>query len=157
MIKKAAISTFKFSTGYFIREIEMKHFPPCSHTYRLEIAWNTRPAGSYCHFNFSFSHISTHVSITVWKHGKYFLLLNCVTALAKGKFFEYLEASKISKRLYTQFTLTQFMRGFFLRENKNYLSILHRSRCLSSFILWQSKFASKRLCNLGCSWNMNIL
>ena len=32
LIKKAAISTFYFSTGYFIKEIEIKHFPPCSHT-----------------------------------------------------------------------------------------------------------------------------
>ena len=39
-----------------------------------------------------------------------------------GKFFEYLEASKSSKRSYTQFTLTLFIRGFFLRQNQSSLS-----------------------------------
>ena len=33
-----------------------------------------------------------------------------------GKFFEYLEASKSSKRSYTQFSLTLFIRGFFLKD-----------------------------------------
>ena len=51
---------------------------------------------------------------------------------------------KLKKVIYTLHSITLLIRGFFLRQDKNKLSILHRSRCLSSLILWQSKFASKR-------------
>ena len=71
-----------FCTGYFIKEIE-NFFPVFPYVIETLVeVWensklrgNTCPTGSCSHFNFSFSQISTRVSVTVWKHGKCFLFL----------------------------------------------------------------------------------
>ena len=54
-----------------------------------------------------------------YKYVKFPTDVSGTLTLTDGMFFEYLEASKSSKRTYTQFTLTLCIRGFFLRQNQS--------------------------------------
>ena len=71
--KEGYFHVLVFCTGYFIKKVEIIF--PRVFSYVVETlvqVWeneklreNTRPTGSFSHFNFSFSQTSTRVSITV--------------------------------------------------------------------------------------------
>ena len=92
---------------------------------------------------------SDNVAILYTTTPRTFQRTNVVSSVSRwatcGKFFEYLEALKSSKRSWTQFTLTQFIPRFLKTTPKLVILHRHRSRCLRCLMA----------VNQGWSWDRN--
>ena len=102
---------------------------------------------------------SDNVAILYTTTPRTFQRTNVVSSVSRwatcGKFFEYLEALKSSKRSWTQFTLTQFIPRFLKTKPKLVIVVghghRHRSRCLRSesifcYISYATSISSRCSC-----------